>query len=66
MKINAWYGQCGALCVDREIKGVTWPENNEDNTRFYGSKWCIAESMTKEAARQISQGLGFNFLEEAP
>lgn len=59
-----WHTIEGALLADREIPGLTHVLFQEDTAKSYGSKFFVAESMTKEAAQSIAKAFGCRFVEK--
>ena len=51
------YGIGGAFMCDSPIDGIT-EELNDDNTKFYGARYMIGESMSRSAAEKIMLLLG--------
>jgi hypothetical protein len=60
-KTRSWYGTCGALTTDQPIPGVAEDRLTPEEEEFYGAPYLVAESMTEQAARKISELLGLEY-----
>lgn len=61
-KVCSWYGPCGSLVVNVHVPGVTDGRQDADANRYYGGKYLIGESMSRQTAISISDALGFAFM----
>ena len=60
-QIKSWYGPCGSLICDGEIKGITNTQASRASEEFYGSPFFIGETMTEKTAEILSKALNLNY-----